>query len=78
MQKIGLISINITTDIKYSGRGRYTFSKYDDGCVDITYDTEDDSGLSCTFKLNSKEAEILKEFLEENYCEDCKESSRIN
>ena len=70
--------MNVTTDIRYNGSGRYTFSKYDDGCVDITYDTEYDGGLSCTFKLNSKEAEILKEFLEENYCEDCKESSRIN
>ena len=54
------------------------FPSHDTRCVDITYDTEYDGGLSCTFKLNSKEVEILKEFLEENYCEDCKERSRIN
>ena len=35
--------MNITTDIRYNRQGRYAFSKYDDGCVDITYDTEDDS-----------------------------------
>ena len=82
LHKKGLITIKLTTNPNYNKQGKYEFRTYDDGSISITYNTFNADGytnhLECSFILNKQEAKLLKEFLEENYCEDCKESSRIN
>ena len=60
--------MKISTDVNFNKQGRYTFNHYSDGSLSITYNTVDANNLpnhlTCSLILNSKEVEILKEFLD--------------
>lgn len=60
--------MDISTDVTFNKQGNYTFKYYSDGSLSITYNTRDGNDspnhLACSLNLNSKEVEILKEFLE--------------